>query len=103
MRTFFRLQDAGITFSEMQDYVSVDGGDDCEEFGGICAVEFADDLLKNFVWDAYDDNRPGEVVVFEGVLLAEIYDGVRVRPIREVARFTMEEFEAGAGREYETW
>jgi len=42
-------------------------------------------------WDALDDDD--EVIVLEGYIIKKIYDGYRVRPIREVARFTLTEWE----------
>lgn len=95
MRTFFRIQEKGISFEDMQKYISASGGDDMEHTGGICAAGSVTELLFNTAMDAYDDSD-GEVVVFTGYVLAEIYDGYRVEPIQELARFAPSEFEQRA-------
>lgn len=50
-----------------------DGLDGCSRFGGA--------------WDAYGD-EDGEVLVLEGKLIKELYDGVVIKPTRVVARFS---------------
>ena len=86
---FFRAQGKGIAFEDMVDYNSLDGGDDGAEEG--LAVSGSPDGLDGGsmfggAWGALNDDD--EVVVLEGTILAEIYDGYRIRPTREVARFT---------------
>lgn len=90
MNHYFRAQTKGYSFTEMQQFVSADGGDGLEEVGGVCAVLTVSDLLNNTVMGAMDDDD--EVVVFRGYKLAEIYDGYRVEPVEEVARFTVKYF-----------
>ena len=88
---FFRLQDAGISFEDMQNYTSADGGDEMgDEVGGLCVSGFVNKF--GGAEGAYYANRPGEVVVLKGHILAEIYDGYRIEPTKEIARFS-----------YETW
>lgn len=104
MKTYFRAQHAGYSFSDMTDFVSADGGDDLEEVGGICACSTVADLLRNTVMGAMSAND--EVVVFSARKIAEIYDGYRVEPVAELARFTVAEFKADAksiAEQYETW
>lgn len=92
MDVFYRAQTKGIPFDDMQAYVSADGGDGMEEVGGVCACSSVNDLLMNTVMGAMNDDD--EVIVFEGVWLADIYDGSRVRPVREIARYTIADVKA---------
>lgn len=104
MKRWFRGQHGHYTFAEMQQYVSEDGGDDLGEVGGLCACDSVADLLANTVMDALDPSD--EVIVFEGIKLADIYDGARVEPVREVARFTVSYFKEHAdeiANEYQRW
>jgi hypothetical protein len=87
MDIFYRAQTKGYSFAEMQAYTSADGGDGLEDVGGICACRSLNELSMNTVMGAMDDDD--EIVVFEGRELAELYDGYRVRPLRELARFTV--------------
>jgi len=103
MNTYFRAQTRGIAFSAMKAHVSADGGDDMEEAGGVCACLTVSELLRNTVMDAM--NPDDEVVIFRGHEVAEIYDGYRVEPVEEIARFTVREFRACAdeiAEKYET-
>jgi len=52
MKVFFRAQGKGITFEEMKNHVSADGGDGLEGAGGVCACLTVTDLLNNTVMDA---------------------------------------------------
>ena len=102
MSNYFRAQVGSYTLEQMQSYVSEDGAD---EGGteGICACLTVTELLNNTVMDVVDDND--EVVVLNGVELAEIYDGYRIYPTAVVARFTVAEFRANASEiaeKYET-
>ncbi len=56
MKVFFRAQGKGITFEEMKNHVSADGGDGLEGAGGVCACLTVTDLLNNTVMDAMDDD-----------------------------------------------
>lgn len=93
MTTFYRAQTKGYTFEQLQQHSSGDGGDGLgEEFGGVCACSSPQDLLLNTVMGAMDEDD--DVVIFEGIELAEVYDGYRVRPVREIARLTVAAFRA---------
>jgi len=103
---FFRVQSKGYSFERMTGYDSMDGGDDGTETG-IAVSGRADgrDGGSKFggAWDAM--NEDDEVVVLEGQIVAEIYDGYRIRPTREIARFTIavwrEMLIGGTAQEYE--
>lgn len=90
---FFRCQTRGYTFEQMAAFNSADGGDDGEA-EGLAVSGRADGLDGGArfggAWDAMDDQD--EVVVMDGQVVAEIYDGYRIRPTREVARFTVAEW-----------
>ena len=96
MTRFYRFQYGSYTLTEMQEYVSVDGGEGYEELGiepeGICACECASDLRRNTVYDARD--TVAVIVEFEGQKVMDIYDGVRAYPIEIVRYWTPAEFEA---------
>lgn len=102
---FFRLQDAGISFEDMQNYTSADGGDGMGEVGGLCVSGSPDKF--GGAEGAYGPSRPGEVVILKGRKLAEIYDGYRIQPTVEVARFSLEVWEQMIDDEtawdYEDW
>ena len=85
---FFRLQDAGIGFDEMCDFVSADGGDGMEAEGGLCVSGRLDKF--GGAEGAYGPGRPAEIVILTGRILAEIYDGYRIEPRTEVTRFGWE-------------
>lgn len=88
MDRFIRAQHKGYTFEQLIAHTSHDGGDGMgDEIGGVCACTSIGELLCNTVLGAL--NPDDDVIVFEGVYLAAIYDGVRARPVREVARFTV--------------
>jgi hypothetical protein len=75
------------------------------KMGGLCATDSVSEVLHNCAWGAYDDHD-GKVAVFEGHKICDIYDGVRVEPIRVIARFSLSEFEKSAESiacEYEAW
>lgn len=84
---FFRIQEAGISFEDMQSFDSADGGDGNEE--GLCVSGSPDKF--GGAWSAYGD-LDGEVVVMEGRILVEIYDGYRIYPTKEIARFSKAEW-----------
>ena len=102
---FFRLQDAGINFNDMIDFNSEDGGDDCGDIGGLCVSSSPDSF--GGADGAYNDNRPGEVVIMTGRILAEIYDGYRIQPTNEIARFSLSDWQRMIADEtawdYEDW
>lgn len=88
--TFYRVQHAGIGFDEMAHY---DLCPDLDEGAHGLAVSGSPDGMDGGsrfggAWDAMD--ATDEVVVLEGDIIEQIYDGYRVRPTREVARFTVQ-------------
>jgi hypothetical protein len=94
-RRFFRVQHKGYSFEDMRAFVSGDGGDDLgEEVGGLCVSGSPSGLDGGSrfggSWDAMSDDD--ELVVLEGYVLARLYDGYRIEPVREVARFTIAEW-----------
>lgn len=103
---FFRAQVGHYTFEQMREFVSEDGGDDGETVG-LAVSSRADGLDGGSrfggAWDAM--SQDDEVIVLEGVVLAEIYDGYRIEPVREIARFTVTEWtrmlETGTAWDYE--
>jgi hypothetical protein len=104
MNNYFRAQSKGYTFKQMQNFNSADGGDGCENAGGLCACLTVADLLRNTVMGAMYDND--EVIVIGGYKITEIYDGYRIDPVKEIARFTVKYFRENAesiAEKYETW
>jgi len=88
MDRYIRAQHKGFTFAQLQAHTSHDGGDGLgEDVGGVCACTSVAELRSNTVMGALGPDD--EVIVFEGVHLSSIYDGERVRPVREIARFTV--------------
>ena len=87
-KRYFRIQEAGISFEDMQSFVSEDGGDGYEE--GLCVSGNASGLDGGSrfggAWDAYGDDD-GEIIILEGYKIAQIYDGYRIEPTQEIARF----------------
>lgn len=102
---YFRLQDAGISFNDMTKFNSADGGDDCGNIGGLCVSGSPNKF--GGAEGAYSAARPGEVVVLKGSRLAEIYDGFRIQPTVEVARFPLSDWrkmvDDGTAWDYEDW
>jgi hypothetical protein len=102
MAHYFRAQEKNITLEEMFDFNSADGGDGYTE--GLCVTDEIDSRFGGAL-DALDDDD--EIVILNGIVLAEIYDGYRIRPTAEVARFTIAEWhamcESGEAWEYETY
>ena len=102
---YFRLQDAGISFEDMCKFNSADGGDGHEEVGGLCVSDSPDKF--GGAEGAYGANRPGEVVILKGRKLVEIYDGYRIQPTAEVARFSLNDWRKMIADEsawdYEDW
>lgn len=102
---YFRLQDAGISFNDMIDFNSADGGDDCGAVGGLCVSGSPDKF--GGAEGAYGTSRPGDVVVLKGRRLVEIYDGYRIQPTAEVARFPLDKWQRMIDDEtawdYEDW
>ena len=90
---FFRIQEKGISFEEMKYFNSEDVIDGSAE--GLCVSGSPHGLDGGSrfggAWDAYDDND-GEIVIMEGRIISKIYDGYRIRPTREIARFTKKQW-----------
>lgn len=109
MSTFFRVQRKGTSFEEMKKWQSV-GSDQETLFDGVAATRSASGLDGGSrfggSYGAYSDDD-GEVVVFEGFAVEEIYDGVIVEPEREIARFTKGEWDSKLADEsaydFESW
>jgi len=106
---FFRIQKKGISFEEMKTFNSEDVIDVFAE--GLCVSGSPNGLDGDGgsrfggAWDAYDDD--GEIVIMEGRIIAKIYDGYRIRPTREIARFTKKQWaemlETGDAWDYEDY
>lgn len=106
MKTYFRLQLGHYTFEQMENYQSEDGGDGMAEEGGLCACDSVTDLTRNTVWPLWNE-RNAEVVVFQGHKVCDIYDGARVTPVKEIARYSGGQFkqmvEDGTAYDHEAW
>ena len=106
MKNYFRVQQKDISFAEMQVFNSYDGGDGYSEGLAVSISPAGLDGGSKFggAWDAMDDDD--EVVVMTGTIICKIYDGYRIRPVSEVARFTVSEWaemlEDGRAWEFET-
>ena len=91
---FFRVQQKNYSFEQMCTHVSADGGDDMETVGGLAVSGRVDGLDGGSrfggSWDAMDEDD--DVVVLEGHIIARLYDGYRIEPTREVARFKISEW-----------
>jgi len=107
---FFRAQCKGYSFEKMQSHSSGDGGDGYGEFGGLCASKYANGYHHSGYGDQFGGCLPAlddddEVVVFKGRIIVEIYDGYRVEPIAEIARFTVAQWldmiDSGEAEEFE--
>jgi len=100
---FFRAQQKGIAFEQMKDYNSADGGDGHTE--GLCVSDSPEPHSFGGAWDAM--NEDDEIVILKGRILTEIYDGYRIQPISEIARFTVAEWtrmlETGEAYDYKEW
>jgi len=99
---FFRVQGKGISLEQMKSHDSTDGGDG---YDVSLAVSSRPDGRFGGAWDAMNDDD--ELVVLRGQIIVEIYDGYRIRPTEEVARFTIAEWEKmledGTAWDYEDW
>ena len=89
---FYRVQHKGISFDEMAHH---DSCTDLDEGVRGLAVSGSPDGLDGGsrfggAWDAMDDTD--EVIVLEGTIIEQIYDGYCIRPTREIARFTVGEW-----------
>lgn len=96
MQTFFRIQEKGIDFESMKNFVSGDGGDGLGDEGGVCACMTVTEL-KNVKHCTNGD----EIIVFAGRKICEIYDGYRVDPVEEIARFDISALNTDVLYDYE--
>lgn len=99
---YFRRQDPGLTLNQMQSFksfldVDPETGDDIIA-DGVCVIDNA--YTTNFGGSCAD-----EVVVLEGNVIEEIYDGLVIFPTKIVARFSYEKWcemiEAGETEQYD--
>jgi len=105
MKNYFRTQKKGYTFEQMKSHTSADGGDGQDV--GLAVSGRADGLDGGSrfggAWDAMDDDD--DVIVLTGTVVCEIYDGYRIYPTAEVARFAVskwnEMLDNGTAYEYE--
>jgi len=92
---FFRIQQKGISFKEMKNFNSLGGGPDGDGYTEGLAVSgnpegYDGGSRFGGAWEAMDDDD--EVIILEGCIVAKIYDGYRIRPTKEIARFTKKEW-----------
>lgn len=92
MPIYIRAHRGSFTFEELTTHTSLDGGDGVGDQGGVCACDSVASLLSNTVMSALEDTD--EVIVFRGYPVCAIYDGWRVVPTAEVARFTVADLRA---------
>ena len=101
---FFRLQKSGIPFDSMKSFNSADGGDG--ETEGLCVTDSISDTRFGGAAGAYKGDE-AEVIVMKGNVISRIYDGYRIEPTKEIARFTykqwMQMVDDGTAEEYEEW
>lgn len=86
---FFRIQQKGIKFEDMMNFDSGDGGDGQAEGLTVSGRPDGHDGGSKFggAWETYGDDE-AEVIVLDGRVIAKIYDGYRIRPTREITRFS---------------
>lgn len=102
---FFRVQHKFYSFEQMKAYASADGGDGGNVGLAVSGSPTGLDGGSRFggAWDAMDDDD--EVIVLEGIVIEQIYDGYRIEPTREIARFTIaqwrEMLKDGSAYDYE--
>lgn len=102
MANFFRVQGKGYSIEDMKTFNSANGGDGLIE--GLCVSDTPDGNFGG-AWDAMNDDD--EIVILTGTIIAEIYDGYRIIPATEIARFTIAEWKTklrdGSAWDYEEW
>lgn len=84
---FFRIQGKGISFEEMKAYKSTDVDD--TQYDGLCC---ADSVSSLRTYADFGNDEDHEIVIFEGHQTGEIYDGVVVEPVKELARTSISDF-----------
>jgi len=99
MKTFFRVQNKGISFKRMLKYKSH------HEDGRLPGV--ACTLSAGGPFGGAPLDSGAEIVIFRGHKVADIYDGVVAQPVEEIVRFEIKTwFEMvadGSAYEYESW
>jgi hypothetical protein len=111
MTTYFRAQTKNISFAKMAKYHSKhhDEAGRPVRLNGLAACISASGLEGGSrfggAWSALE--MDDEIVIFEGEKVSNIYDGFVVKPIREIARFTVREWQNklndGSAYDYEAW
>jgi len=91
---FYRVQQKQISFEDMIQFTSADGGDGYSEGLAVSGSPDGMDGGSRFggAWDAM--NQDDELVILEGTILYEIYDGYRIEPTKEIERFTIAQWES---------
>ena len=108
---FFRVQHKGYTFEEMcnyDTYVRYDANTGEQmRTRGLCASDSPDGGPYDWGGAMGAMNPSDEVIVIEGVVIEELYDGYVIEPREEIARFTIAEWEEKLADEsaydYEDW
>jgi hypothetical protein len=95
-RVYYRMQEKGISFKDMMNWVSTDWGtgESCGE--GLAACD-TPDALKWLAREWYGHNLPHdqEVVIFWATPIRYIGDGWLVNPCSECDRVDLNEFMEG--------
>jgi hypothetical protein len=105
MKNYFRVQQKGYTFDQMKNFNSVDGGDGENEGLAVSSAPNGIDGGSKFggAWEAMNDND--DLVILNGQVVCRIYDGYRLIPTAEVARFTIAQWKTmladGSAYDYE--
>jgi hypothetical protein len=91
-KRFFRVQHKGYSFQETASFNSLDGGDGYDEGLAVSGSPDGLDGGNRFggALGAMDDDD--DVLILEGEVITKIYDGYRIRPTREIARFKVSEW-----------
>lgn len=89
MKNYFRVQKKGFTFEQMKNFNSIDGGDGENEGLAVCSTPNGIDGGSKFggAWEAMDNDD--DLVILNGQVVCRIYDGYRIIPTAEVARFSI--------------
>lgn len=91
-QNYFRVQAKGYSFDDMKNFNSIDGGDGENEGLAVSSSSNGLDGGSRFggAWDAMNDDD--DLIILNGEIVCKIYDGYRIRPTREIARFTVGEW-----------
>ena len=105
MKNYFRVQQKGYTFDQMKNFNSIDGGDGENEGLAVSSAPNGIDGGSKFggAWEAMNDDD--DLVILNGRVICRIYDGYRIIPAAEVARFKISEWKImladGSAYDYE--